>query len=83
VLVASRPLLTTRNGKPVAVLLAVRDRTEAEEIAARRSRSLRSIFAEAHEQIQKGGGIGHERFWGEVEQPRRAKKAERSRGKMP
>ena len=80
---ASRPLLITRNGKPVAVLLAVRDRTEAEEIAAGRSRSLRSIFAEAHEQIQKGGGIPGDRFWREVEQSPRGKKAERSRGKMP
>jgi len=76
-LAVSRLLLVTRNGKPVAVLLAVQDRTEAEQIAARRSRWLRSFFAEAHEQIQKGGGIPHDRFWREVEQSRRRKKAVR------
>jgi hypothetical protein len=52
----------------VAVLLAVQDRAEAEQIAAGRSRSLRSIFAEAHEQIHKGGGIPHDQVWREVEQ---------------
>jgi len=81
-LVTSRPLLITHNGKPVAVLLAVQERTEAEQIAARRSRSLRSIFAEAHEQIQKGGGIPGDQFWREVEESRRGRKRETSRGKM-
>ncbi len=78
-----QPVLITRNGKAVAVLLAVHDKAEAEQIAAIRSRSLRSIFAEAHAQIQEGGGIPGDRFWREVEQSRRGKKAERSRGKVP
>ncbi len=77
-----QPVLITRNGKAVAVLLAVQDKAEAEQIAAGRSRSLRSIFAEAHEQIQKDGGIPHDRFWREVEQARRGKKPEAARGKM-
>ena len=76
-----QPVLITRNGKVVAVLLAVHDKAEAEQIAAGHSRSLRSIFAEAHEQIQKGGGIPHDQFWREVEQSRRAKRPAPSRGK--
>jgi prevent-host-death family protein len=76
-----QPVLITRNGKPVAVLLAVQNKAEAERLAVGRSRSLRSIFEEAHEQIQKGGGIPHDRFWREVEQARRAKRSPRSRGK--
>jgi len=36
-----QPVLVTRNGKPVAVLVAVQDRAEAEEVASGRSRSLR------------------------------------------
>jgi prevent-host-death family protein len=69
-----QPVLITRNGKPVAVLLAVQNKAEAEQIAAGRSRSLRSVFAEAHEQIQEGGGILCRQFWREVEQSRRGKK---------
>jgi prevent-host-death family protein len=76
-----QPVLITRNGKPVAVLFAVRDRAEAEQLAVGRARSLRSIFEEAHEQIEKGGGIPPDQFWREVEHSRRAKRAVPSRSK--
>ena len=54
---------------------------EAEQFAGGRSRSLWSIFEEAHEQIRKGGGIPHDQFWREVERSRRAKRPPASRGK--
>ena len=76
-----QPVLVTRHGKPVAVLLAVRDKAEAEQLASGRLRSLRSIFKEAHEQIEKGGGIPHDQFWQEVERSRRVKRPPRSRRK--
>jgi prevent-host-death family protein len=76
-----QPVLVTRNGKPVAVLLAVQDMAEAEQLASGRSRSLRSILEEGHEEIQEGGGIPHARFWREVEQSRRAKRPAPSRSK--
>ena len=66
-------MLITRNGKPVALLLAVQDKADAEQLAAGRSRSLRSIFEEAHEQIQKDGGIPNDQFWQEVAHKRRTK----------
>src|SRR4051794_16785131 len=66
-----QPLLITRNGKPVAVLLAVRDTAEAERLASARPRTLRSVFEEAHQQLETGGGIPHDQFWREVEQSRR------------
>jgi hypothetical protein len=44
-------------------------------------RALRSIFEEAHEQLQKGGGIPSEKFWGQVEQSRRTGRSNSSRGK--
>jgi prevent-host-death family protein len=61
-----QPVLITRNGKPVAVLLAVQDKADAEQLAVGRSRSLRSVFEEGHEQIAKGGGIPNDQFWQEV-----------------
>ena len=76
-----QPVLVTRNGKPIAVLLAVQDKAEAEKLARGRKRRLRSILQEAHEQIEKGGGIPHEQFWREVEERRRAKQPASSRGK--
>jgi prevent-host-death family protein len=76
-----QPVLITRNGKAVAVPLAVQDKTHAEKLAVERSRSLRSIFKEAHEQIRKGQGIPHDQFWREVERSRRAKRTVSARGK--
>jgi len=76
-----QPVLITRNGKPVAVLLAVNDKAETEQLAVGRSCSLRFIFEEAHKRIQKGGGIPHDEFWRQVEQSRRAKRPAPSRRK--
>lgn len=78
-----QPVLVTRGGKAVAVLVAVQDKAEAEEVAARRSRSLRSVLAEGHEQIQKRGAIPHAQFWREVEEQRRSKRPPRCRTRGP
>ncbi len=75
-----QPVLVTQNGKPVAVLFSVQNRDEAEQLAAGRVRSLRSVLQEAHENLEQGAGIPHEQFWREVECSRRAKrKPERRR----
>jgi prevent-host-death family protein len=76
-----QPVLVTRKGKPVAVLLAVQTRAQAERLARGRLRSLQSILQEANEQIQQGRGIPHDQFWREVEQARTAKKQASVRGK--
>ena len=77
-----QPVLITRNGKPVAVLLAVQNKADAEQLAVARSRSLRSIFEEAHKQIQEGRGIPHDQFWREVERSRRAKRRTPAHGNV-
>ena len=74
-----QPILVTRGGKAVAVLVAVHDKAEAEEVASRRSRSLRSVLAEGDEQIQMSGAIPHAQFWREVEKRRRSKRPSRTR----
>jgi prevent-host-death family protein len=67
-----QPVLVTRNGKPVAVLLAVRNKKDAQNLAASPPRSLRSVFKEAHEQLEESGGISHVEFWKRVAQSRSA-----------
>jgi prevent-host-death family protein len=76
-----QPVLVTRNGKPVAVLVAVQDKAEAEQVASGRSRTLRAVLEEGHEQIQAGDGIPHAQFWREVAAARRAKRRPPSQGK--
>ena len=76
-----QPVLVTRNGKPVAVLMAVQSQAEAEQLALGRVRSLRSVLQEAHEQIEQGAGIPHDQFWREVEQSRAPKQRTSGRRK--
>jgi len=75
-LAASRdePLLVTRKGKPVAVLIAVQKKADAEQLAVAGSRTLRSIFEQANEQLERGDAIPHDEFWKQVEQSRSGKR---------
>jgi prevent-host-death family protein len=77
----NQPVLITRIGKPVAVLLAVHDKAEAEKLALRGPRTLRSVFEEAHEQLQRGGGIPRDEFWRQVEKTRRGKRPKTARSR--
>jgi prevent-host-death family protein len=76
-----QPVLVTRNGKPVALLMAVDNQAEAEQLALGRERPLRSVLREAHEQIQQGHGIPHDQFWRELEDSRAVKQRGSIRGK--
>jgi len=76
-----QPVLVTRNGKPVAVLLAVQDKAEAERLASSRSRSLRSVFQKSHGQLQQAPGVPHDKFWQEVEKARIARRSTLVRGR--
>ena len=64
---ATSPVVVTRNGKAVAVLLGVQDDEELERIILAHSRKLRAILDAADRRIAAGEGIGHEEFWQEVE----------------
>lgn len=76
-----QPVLITRNGKPVAVLVAVQDKAEAKQLAGGGLRSLRSIFEQAHEQLQRGRGIPNDQFWRERQRSRSVKRPIASRRK--
>jgi len=60
------PIVVTRYGKPVAVLLSVEDEEELERLVLAYTPKFRGILDMARQQIREGGGIGHDEFWGEV-----------------
>jgi prevent-host-death family protein len=69
------PVVITRNGKPVAVLLAVQDEDELERLLLASSAQLREVLEAGRQQIQAGEGIAHEDFWAQVEsRPKRRTK---------
>ena len=61
------PVVVTKNGKPVAVLLAVTDEDEIERLLLAHSPKFQGILEIAEGQIREGKGVKHEDFWREME----------------
>jgi prevent-host-death family protein len=66
------PVVVTRNAKPVAVMLSLKDPDEIERLAMSQSKKLRRILETSRKQIAKGKGIPHEEFWRQVERMRKS-----------
>lgn len=61
------PVIVTRNGKPVAVLISMEDEEELERIILAYSPKFQSLLEKSRKQIQDRGGIPHQDFWKELE----------------
>ncbi|GIK44095.1 MAG: hypothetical protein BroJett011_79280 [Chloroflexota bacterium] len=61
------PVIVTKNGKPVAVLLAISDEDEIERLLLGYSKKFRALLEAAEQRIQETGGIRHEDFWKAME----------------
>jgi len=61
------PVVVTRNGKPVAVLISMEDEEELERIILAYSPKFQSLLEKSRKQIQEKGGIPHQDFWKELE----------------
>jgi prevent-host-death family protein len=61
------PVIVTRNGKPVAVLISMEDEEELERIILAYSPKFQSLLEKSRKQIQDRSGIPHKDFWKEVE----------------
>ena len=61
------PIVVTRSGRPVAVLLSIEDEDELERLILAYSAQFRKILDVARQEIREGKGIPHEEFWTEVE----------------
>lgn len=62
----SGPIVVTRNGKPVAVLLSVQDEDELERLVLAYSPRFQAILRTGREQIRAGEGLSHKEFWAEA-----------------
>ena len=61
------PIVVTKNGKPVAVILAVVDEDDLERLILAHSPKFQAIMKRGKEEIRRGEGIEHDEFWAEVE----------------
>jgi prevent-host-death family protein len=68
----SGPVVITRNGRAVAILLAPVDDDDLERLLLSRSPRFRSLLSKSRASLRAGKGIAHADFW--------ARKARRPRG---
>lgn len=73
------PVVVTRNGKPVAVIVSVQDEDEAERLLMAYSPRVQAIVEESRKQIREGDVLSHKDFWAEVEASRTSKQRGRKR----
>jgi prevent-host-death family protein len=73
------PVVVTRNGKAVAVIVAVQDEEEIEGLLLAYSPRLRAIVEASRKQIREGDTLSHEDFWAEVEKARGSDRPGRNR----
>jgi prevent-host-death family protein len=73
------PVVVTRNGRPVAVIVGVSDPDEIERLILAYSPRLQAIVAKSREQIRAGDALGQEDFWREVKAARAKRRPGRRR----
>ncbi|OIN90944.1 MAG: type II toxin-antitoxin system Phd/YefM family antitoxin [Anaerolineae bacterium CG03_land_8_20_14_0_80_58_20] len=61
------PVVVTKNGRPVAMLLSVTDEDEIERMLLAHSPRFQKLLDVAEQQIREGKGIRHDDFWAQVE----------------
>jgi prevent-host-death family protein len=66
--VENGPVIITKNGRPVAALVAITDEDELERLVMAHTPRLRKLLDDAAERIRQGSGIPHDEFWRQVAQ---------------
>ncbi len=61
------PVVVTRNGKAVAVLIAVADEDELERLLLAHSPRFQAILSKSRSQIAEKRAIPHDEFWNKME----------------
>jgi len=61
------PVVVTKNGRAVAVLVGVSNDDEVEQLLLAHSRKLQEILSAADQRLAAGRGLGHDEFWQQVD----------------
>ncbi|MGD0613339.1 MAG: type II toxin-antitoxin system Phd/YefM family antitoxin [Anaerolineales bacterium] len=72
------PVVITRNGKAVAILLAPIDDDDLERLLFSRSPRFQALLTKSRESIQAGKGIPHRTFWKAVKEKDRVPRSAKS-----
>ena len=61
------PVIITRHGKPVVVMLSVKDEDDLERIVLANSTKFQAMLDAAEQRIRETGGVSHEDVWAMIE----------------
>jgi prevent-host-death family protein len=62
------PVIVTRSGRPVAVIVGVQDEDEIERLLLAYSPRLRAILERSRQQFREGEQLSEQEFWSQFEQ---------------
>ena len=60
------PIIVTKNGRPVAILVSVTDEDELERMVLAHTPRFRRLLDAAERRIKRSGSVKHEKFWATV-----------------
>ncbi len=75
------PIVVTRNGRPVAVIVGVQDEEEIERLLMAYSPRLRAILERSRQQFRAGQWLSEEEFWSQFEPGQAPKSSAKPRRK--
>ncbi|HKB42700.1 MAG TPA: type II toxin-antitoxin system Phd/YefM family antitoxin [Gemmataceae bacterium] len=78
---AAGPIVVTRNGRPVAVIVGVQDEDEIERLLMAYSPQLRAILDRSRQQFREGKWLSEEEFWSQFEDAKPSKGSAKPRKK--
>src|SRR5271169_1690534 len=75
------PVVVTRNGRPVAVIVGVQDEDEIERLLMAYSPHLRAILERSRQQFRDGQWLSEAEFWSQLENAQPSKRSAKTKKK--
>ncbi len=61
------PVIVTKNGRPVAVMMGISDEDDLERVLLAVSPKFQALLDKIEKRIQETGGISHDDIWAQIE----------------
>jgi prevent-host-death family protein len=65
--IQNEPVIVTKNGRPVAIMLGISDQDDLERIMLAISPKFQAFLDEVERRIQETGGMDHDEVWSQIE----------------
>src|SRR5437870_584933 len=75
------PVIVTRNGRPIAVIVGLQDEEEIERLMMAHSPQLRAILERSRQQFRDGHWLSEEEFWSQFDEAQPSKRATKPKRK--